>query len=143
MSVGFGFSVGDFIAALELVNDVIDALREANGAGAQFRELVGELNTLKTALCGVEELELDDAQINGRDALQAAAAQCQTTINDFWKTIQKYQTHLRVQGSGSSVKDGWMKIQWAVCKKDDVARFKEKLKGHTLAIAVALDVIQT
>ena len=47
MSVGFGFSAGDFIAALELVGTVINALREAGGAGAQYRELINNFTPLR------------------------------------------------------------------------------------------------
>jgi hypothetical protein len=39
MSVGFGFSAGDFIATLSLVGTVIDALRSSGAAGAEYREL--------------------------------------------------------------------------------------------------------
>jgi len=35
MSVKFRFSAGDFIAALSLVKTVIDALQDAEGAGAE------------------------------------------------------------------------------------------------------------
>ena len=50
MSVGFGFSVGDFIAALELVSTVIDALRQSGEASVEYRELLRQLYGLETAL---------------------------------------------------------------------------------------------
>jgi hypothetical protein len=40
MPVSFGFSVGDFIAVIELVGTVVDALRSSGNAGAEYRELV-------------------------------------------------------------------------------------------------------
>jgi hypothetical protein len=54
MSVGFGFSVGDFIAAIELVGTVIDALRSSGSAATEYRELVGQLLSLETALLQVK-----------------------------------------------------------------------------------------
>ena len=62
MSVGFGFSVGDFISALHLVGTVIDALRDSGGAGPEFRELIRELYTLESVLLRVKRLELDGSQ---------------------------------------------------------------------------------
>ncbi len=50
MAVPFGFSAGDFIAALKVVKDVIDALHDSGGAGAEYRELIDELYLLETAL---------------------------------------------------------------------------------------------
>jgi hypothetical protein len=137
MSVGFGFSVGDFLAALKLVGTVIDALREASESGDSYRELLHELLALETALLHVKRLDLDDGQRTEKMALRQAAAQCQRTIDKFWDKIRKYQPHLRDGGTGSRLKDSWVKIKWAVCK-DDMERFKADLRGHTGAIEVLL-----
>jgi histidinol dehydrogenase len=142
MSVGFGFSAGDFIAALELVATVIDALRESGDASLEYREIVRQLYSLETALLRVKRLEVDPAQNAELVALQQAAAQCQRTIDNFWKKVQNYQPHLRAGGSGSRVKDGWMKIKWAVCKKEDVAKFKADLVGHTESIQLLLSAMK-
>jgi hypothetical protein len=138
MAVPFGFSAGDFIAALKVVKDVIDALRDSGGAGAEYRELIDELYLLETALLEVKRVELDDEQHAQRVALQQAASQCHRTIDEFWKKIQKYQPHLRSEGSGSKLKDGWRKVQWALCRKEDVAMFRAKLRGETGSINVLL-----
>jgi hypothetical protein len=58
----FGFSVGDFVAALELVADVVDALHESGDAGKRYRELVRQLDGLESVLLRVKRLEVDDAQ---------------------------------------------------------------------------------
>jgi len=142
MAVPFGFSAGDFIAALKVVRDVIDALRDSGGAGEDYRELIHELYTLETALLEVKRVELDDEQHAQRVALRQAASQCHGTIDEFWKKIQKYQPHLRSEGSNSRVKDGWRKIQWALCRKEDVASFRAKLRGHTGSINVLLMTVQ-
>ncbi len=142
MSVGFGFSAGDFIAALELVTTVVNALRESGDSSTEYRELISQLHTLETALLSVKRLELDDAQHAEKVALQQAAAQCQRTIDAFWQKIKKYQPALRSGGSGSRVKDGWMRIKWALCKKEDLVRFKADLMGHTESIEMLLTTVQ-
>ena len=142
MSVGFGFSAGDFIAAIELVATVIDALRDSGDSSSEYRELVRQLYTLETALLRVKRLDLDESHHAEVIALRQAAAQCQHTIDDFWKEIQRYQPSLKTGGSNSRLKDGWMKIKWALCKKDDVARFKADLIGHTQSIELLLTTVQ-
>lgn len=87
MCVGFGFSVGDFFAALDLVRTVIDALQSSGQASSAYRELVRELYTLEHTLLRVKELGFQDAQSADRIALVQAASQCQLTIDDFWKSI--------------------------------------------------------
>ena len=142
MSVGFGFSAGDFISALELVATVVDALRESGDSSTEYRELISQLFTLETALLSVKRVELDDAQYAEVVALQQAAAQCQRTIDAFWEKIKKFQPSLRSGGSGSRVRDGWMKIKWALCRKEDLVRFKADLMGHTESIEMLLTTVQ-
>jgi len=142
MPVAFGFSVGDFIAAIELVATVIDALRDSGEASSEYREVIRQLYSLETALLQVKRLEVPPAQNSELVSLKQAAAQCQFTIDNFWKKAQKYQPHLRTGGSSSRLKDGWMKIKWAVCKKEDVAKFKADLVGHTESIQLLLTAMQ-
>lgn len=74
--------------------------------------------------------------------MRQAAAQCQLTIDVFWEKIKKYQPSLRTGGSGSRVRDGWMKIKWALCKKEDLIRFKADLNAHTESIEILLITVQ-
>jgi hypothetical protein len=138
MSVGFGFSAGDFIAALQLVSTVIDALRDSGDSSTDYRALISELYTLETALLKVKRLDVDEEQHAEFIALRQAACQCQNTIDTFWEKIKKYQPSLQAGGSGSRVRDGWFKITWALCKKDDLAKFKAELRGHTQSIELLL-----
>jgi hypothetical protein len=142
MSVAFGFSCGDFIAAIELVTTVVNALGQSSESSQEYRELVRQLYSLELALLQVKGLHLDESQHHELVALRQAASQCQQTIDEFWEKIQKYQPHLRSNGSDSRVKDGWMKIKWAVCKRDDVAKFKADLAGHTESIQLLLATVQ-
>jgi hypothetical protein len=138
MSVGFGFSVGDFLAALKLVGTVIDALRESSQAGSSFRSLLDELYALESVLLRVKRLDLNDRNNVGELALQQAASQCQRTIDAFWKKMQKYQPHLQQNGTDSRIRDGWAKVRWAVCKKSDLEIFRAQIRGHTSSIEMLL-----
>jgi hypothetical protein len=83
MSVCFGFSVGDFIVAIELVGTVIDVLRSSGEAGAEYRELISQLLGLETALLQVKNLEFEESQYAEIVALRQAVAQCRRTIDGF------------------------------------------------------------
>ena len=142
MPVGFGFSAGDFIAALKLVGIVTDALRDSGEASSEYRELLRELHSLETALLLVKRLDGEEIPQSEIISLQQAAAQCQSTIDDFWKKAQKYQPFLGSYYSPSRVKCGWMRVKWALCRKDDLVKFKAKLVGHTESINIILNAIQ-
>jgi hypothetical protein len=142
MSVGFGFSAGDFIAALKLVGTVIDALRESGDSRSTFRNLINELYLLESALLRVKRLELDDKLQVQKLALHQAASQCQRSIDSFWQKARKLQPHLQLNGTTSRVKDGWAKIKWAICMKDDVETFRAEVRGHTASIDMLLSTVQ-
>ena len=143
MSVGFGFSAGDFIAALGLVRIVINALQDSGNVSMEYRELLRELYTLETALMSVERLRLDDSQYAEVIALRQAAAQCQRTIDDFWTKLEAGRPHLRCGiGSGQQWKARWTKVKWAVYRKDDMAKFKADLTMHTQSIQLLMTTLQ-
>ncbi|CAI6342518.1 unnamed protein product [Periconia digitata] len=141
MSVGFGFSVGDFLATLKLVGSIVDALREASHSTSMFHELLNELEALDTALNHVNRVEFDDSQHFEQLALYQAAAQCRRSIDTFWGETRKYQPHLSKDGTDSRMKDSWMKVKWAVCKKKDVDAFRAEIQAHTSSIQVLMDAI--
>ncbi|KAJ5746367.1 hypothetical protein N7520_011549 [Penicillium odoratum] len=141
MSVGFGFSVGDFIAALQLMGTVIDALRESSEANSSIRSVINELYALESALLHVKRLDTGINQIS-LTALREAASQCQLTITEFYRKIQKYQVHLQQGGTNSSINDTWMKIKWTICKKDDVDKFRAEIRAHTSTIQILLFTVQ-
>lgn len=142
MSVGFGFSVGDFLAARELVSTVIDALHDNGEAANEHRELLRQLYSLETALIHVKRLDLDDYEHAELLALRQAASQCQHTITAFWDKIQTYPRNSGPNAPRiSKLKDRWMRVKWAVCKKDDVFKFKADLAGHTESIQLLLSTL--
>lgn len=141
--MSFGFSVGDFIAALQLVASVIDAVRDSRGSGPEYRELINELYALETALLQVKQLELEEEQRLEYIALRQAATQCQRTIDAFCARIGKYQKHLRVGGSGSPLTDVLRKIRWRLCKSKDLVEFKTAIAAHTQSIQIVLSALQT
>ena len=139
----FGFSLGDFIAGITLVKDLISALQDGAGAKLQYRRLITELVNLERALTEVRYLKISDSQLSQKIALEQTASQCQETIEDFLKQNAKFSATLGIQSRAS--KWNWRanlhKIQWALCKDDAVAQLKSEIMGHTLTINTLLATI--
>jgi hypothetical protein len=142
MSVGFGFSAGDFIAGIQLVRDVIASLQSSAGSASEYQALIYELFTLERALLEVKSLRFEDCEAAQLDALKAAATHCQSTIDRFLAKIKKYQPSLNAQGSGSRIRDSLRKIQWALCSKADLGVFQAEVRGHTGSINILLATVQ-
>lgn len=142
MSVGFGFSVSDFIAGIQLVREVISSLQSGAGSALDYQTLIYELFTLERALLEVKSLRFEECQIAQLDALKGAATQCQSTIDRFLTKIRKHQPSLNAQGSGSKVRDGIRKIQWPLCDKTDLEVFKAEVRGHAGSINLLLATVQ-
>ncbi|KAL9587979.1 MAG: hypothetical protein Q9203_003203, partial [Teloschistes exilis] len=147
MSAGFGFSVGDIVAGLKLIKQSIEAIQDTKGSSADFEALGHEIASLKAGLEAVEDLKLD--QTFGSESKQCVAigqaiARCWKCVDVFLSTIAKYQPWLRSKAASASLnwKANLKKIQWALCKKDDVNRFRAQLERHTSSISMLLVTLQ-
>ncbi|KAL8700709.1 MAG: hypothetical protein Q9201_005300 [Fulgogasparrea decipioides] len=141
MSAGFGFSVGDIVAGLKLIKQSIEALQDTKGSSADFQALSHELDSLKDGLEAVEDLHLDQrfgVKSKQSVAIQEAVSRCWHCINTFLSTISRYQPWLQTKALPGPVwKANLKKIQWALCKKDDVNRLRIQLERHCSSIISA------
>jgi len=142
MSVGFGFSVGDFITAIKLLWSIVDAVKECGESTAEYRGLIEDLWHLETAFTQVTRLEFDECLASERDALKKAAEHVEAIIRRFNDKTKKFKEPLSIGGSGSKVRDSWKKVQWALFKKEDVARFREQLRDCTGTINLLITTAQ-
>ncbi|KAJ5963179.1 hypothetical protein N7481_002896 [Penicillium waksmanii] len=84
MAVGFGFSVGDFIAGLNLLKQSIDAVSDSRGALKDYRSLIGEIDVLRDCLKVLDELHIDENSFSGeKQAIENALANCNDCIGNF------------------------------------------------------------
>ena len=142
MPVGFGFSVGDFVASIKLAGTVIDSLSSSSKSSAELQEIFYQLHSLETALKDVKHLEMDESRHVEKLVLMQSAAQCQETINDFLRKTESYQPHLLQNKDAITAKDQWKKVKWALCKKKDLAQVKVDLLVHTESINLLLTTLQ-
>ncbi|KAI4277720.1 MAG: hypothetical protein L6R38_005381 [Xanthoria sp. 2 TBL-2021] len=143
MSVGFGFSVSDFIGAVKLVGIVIDALSASSQSSGELQALLRQLRSLDTTLQTIEQLEVDECLRAEVLALKQSAAECQLDITGFLRKTESYQPHLFcTNGSSSTLQSKWKKVKWALCKRKDVVQFKTDLLVHTQSLQILLTAIQ-
>ncbi|KAF2494846.1 hypothetical protein BU16DRAFT_49669 [Lophium mytilinum] len=141
----FGFSVGDFISALNLTRELIRSLKDSGGSSTEYRDLIGELRSLKRALVEVKRLDLAESLRRQRVAVEQAASLCQNTITNFLRKIRKFEPALG-ESTSTVRRSKWRaslrKMEWALYKKEEIAAFRAKLAGHTSSINMLLMTIQ-
>ena len=141
MSVGFGFSIGDLFSGLRLIKDSIEAVNDTKGSSADYASLMNEIVSIEGYLEAIEEIRSNRSLPASQNAaLDHAVTACQESIDDFISSISKYQPHLNVKASGFQA--GYRKVKWALCKKDDVARFRAHLTRHASALNMLLTALQ-
>ncbi|KAL8769526.1 MAG: hypothetical protein Q9209_004587, partial [Squamulea sp. 1 TL-2023] len=146
MSAGFGFSVGDIVGGLRLIKQSIEAVQDSKGSSADYQALIHEIDSLKDGLEAIEDLRLDQRfGPNSKQglAVQDAVSRCWLCVDTFLSRTAKYQPWLQSDAApGSGWKANLKKIQWALCKKDDVSRFRAQLERHCSSISMLLVTLQ-
>lgn len=140
MAVPFGFSIGDFVAGINLIITCVQSIRGTRGSSAEFMALSTQLESLKSALATVTSLNLERAAPQEHLAIQEATTRCQRSIEGFVQAIAKYQPWLQPS------KKGWRanvrKIQWACCRRKDIEDFRDQLARHASSMSIMLTSLQ-
>lgn len=138
MVIPFGISAGDFIAGLKLFKDAIDSLSDARGARADYIELTQTLNALTTALDAASQF---DGAVH-QAAIVVVLQGCRECVTDFLADIAKFELLKTKSITVRRLKTGLKKVQWALCKKEDVLNFKGHLETHLSALQLLLLTFQ-
>lgn len=137
MPPAFGFGVGDFIAGVQLIVKVGNALRDSVESAEEFRSLIGQLHSFETALFMVRRYA-EQHRNEGGAALDELVRVCRSAIDDILAQLDEYQKHL---GPANKVhkdrlKDSASKIKFSLFKKDDIAKWQNTLSIHSLSIVM-------
>ena len=134
MAGAFGFSAGDFVNGIILIKGLIQALQESRGSSQEFLEVIKELYSLEKALIEVNTLQFSSEESVQQAALRHAIGQCRSSINIFIAGISKYQPHLGIGASSDYCMGVLRKIQWRLCKRDELIRFRSEIAFHVESI---------
>ncbi|CAG8961218.1 hypothetical protein HYFRA_00013274 [Hymenoscyphus fraxineus] len=158
MAASFGFSIGDFIAGINLVIQITSALSSASESTASYAGLLSELYVLERALHGIKDLRSDDGTLQSGDSISNnpysqqlealhrasyfAASQCQKTIDRLLTKLKPFQGHLATNGKSKRWTQRWRKVRWAVLTEGEIEGYRAEIIGHVSAINLNLVLIQ-
>lgn len=87
--MSFGFSVGDFIAAGEVIKNIISSLR--NSSASSYQEFILKLHALQRTLQDIEHLQHTSDQEASINSVKVAALMCQHPLDAFATKLRKFE----------------------------------------------------
>ena len=143
----FGFSFGDFINAVQLINRTAKALRETDGAAAKYQQAAIELDSLRHVLRRVQPLRPNTGNVETMEKIQLCGLACYLPLSRFVKKIERFETRLGRNG-GSQGTNGvarWIsrsgqKVQRAVAVEEECMKLKASITPQMHAIEVLLQL---
>jgi len=128
MIVPFGFSVGDFIAGIELIRDLTTALGTASGISGSDPWTLCARASNHWAKQATDGQNASGPELEDRAALLQVIGQCYNAIDTFFSRNKKFQTSL---GGNGKRKEQWHDrfldalriLEWHRYKKEEVVQF--------------------
>lgn len=143
MPVTFG-SVGDIIAVVSIVKDLIEALDKSRGSAAEYQSLIRDLRLLGEVLSKIEEFSSTYETNHELAALYEVARRlvepCRQAIEAFGSRVRKYESTLG-RDNGNVAKATFAKLRWQVGEKEEVSKFRVEVAGHVASMSLLLNNI--
>jgi hypothetical protein len=139
--MSFGWSVGDIVAAISLVNRIITCVGNIGGSREHFQELESELRGLSRALNEISELARKPDQISDIVALKFAACLCGDTLERFYERIKPFDASLGATApKGASRMNAVPRmVRWELLLKKDIPEFRSYLAAHVGSLTLRLN----
>jgi hypothetical protein len=138
---GFGFSFGDFVQAISILNDVRKALRDTGGAKDELKSVSVDLEQLEILFEQLDRGSWDHGGDAGHiNAVKGMALTCKAPLQEFLAKLEKFkklkETNLR--GFRAGVRGEARKMRWAVEMKDEVEKFKTVIVAKLTPITLLM-----
>ena len=134
----FGWSAGDIVATINLVNRVVQCIGGAHDARVHFQELLSELRGLSRALSEISELTRIPGQTPEIQALKFASCSCGETLRRFYEKIRPFEDTLGAASTQSKLKAVPRMVRWELLVKKDVPELRSYLVAHVGSLNLRL-----
>lgn len=145
---GFGYSVGDFIATIELIVKVVAAFKDSGGASAEYQQVVQELETLLQLLKHIDTIKSTESNLAHVNAIKGVALSIQEPLQKFLDKVTKRYGSLganQQKGRGAlglcaGLSTAGRKVQWAVVMEKDIAKLRATVGTSVSSILLLLNI---
>lgn len=125
MSPAFGFSVGDFAGAIQLIVKVSKALKDSRGASHEYQSVVQELESLRAVFEHLASAGLSLSRDGPHGvSIKAHANSILKTLSGFLEVISKFDRKLGMGAAERWHHGSARKAQWAVLYTKEVEKLR-------------------
>jgi hypothetical protein len=144
-AVPFGFSFGDFVAAIEVIHKVAQALKRSSGAQSNFQQAVADLETLVAVLRQVEALSPTTSSPDIITAIRLCAFKCHPPLDHFLHRVRDYEPRLSRRPKAKTrpvdgITRSFWKVKWALKVEEEVIKLKAAIEPQLVAIGILLQI---
>jgi hypothetical protein len=137
--MSFGWSVGDIVAALNLLHKVVIALKDTGGASSDYQDVSSFLNVLTFTLRHLNALQAAPLDPDLAKNLAQLCEQVQGPLTLFCERIRtSFERDLGADSTRLRLLTAGRKVQWALLTSKKVKELREKIGGPIVAIGVVL-----
>lgn len=141
--MSFGWSAGDLLAALTVLNKIRVALKDSGGASSDYQEETGFLQSVSTTLETLKSLQSLPLDSNTLNNLQQICQQIQGPLHSFLDKVNSdFQTKLGPQPVSrhqfSKVFRAPRMMQWALSTSKKVQQLKSRTVMPLLALQIGM-----
>lgn len=133
---GLGWSVGDIIAAMKIVKQLVDGFNDAKGAQAQFKESYMFLKALHSNLEMIVKYKEHSSNDPYLDVLDQHIEVIRTACTNFTTFLRK---HLHLHPTSTSrVRKAWDTVKWTMVN-GEVEKLRAQLSDTLLTLELWLE----
>jgi hypothetical protein len=138
MTAPFGFSVGDFISAIQLIQNICEALKTAGGASNHYQRVLVELGGLRNVLDELQKIQPSEGDMGQINTLRAMVHACQLQLHDFFVKLEKYHRSLNPFSKRTALQSAARKTQWAVSMETETEKLRACIAANVVYINMFL-----
>ncbi|KAI1264953.1 hypothetical protein F5Y18DRAFT_388988 [Xylariaceae sp. FL1019] len=126
MPVAFGFSVGDFVALLNLIVKTCEALDDASGSSPEYQDVVRELRNFSSVITTLQQSTHGTGPNQATSQLPTTLSNCRNAVNDLNKFLCSQN------GMSSPIR----KVLWAIRGKPKLESLRLRILSNMMLLSV-------
>ncbi|KAL9621170.1 MAG: hypothetical protein Q9160_004421 [Pyrenula sp. 1 TL-2023] len=140
MTPAFGFSAGDFIAAIELCTKVAKVLKDSGAAAAEYQQVVLELQGLQNILTRLSAFEPTESNAQHVNAIRGAALASILPLQGFLLKLKKFEHSMSPFAAKKTftMSRAGRQTQYALVMADEIKKMRAVIYGNVIRINVLL-----
>ena len=137
--MSFGWSVGDIVAALQLVRNVVVALKDVGGASSHYQDISAFLGVITATLQHLKALQTAPLDPDLAKIIEQHCVQIHGPLTSFRERIHSsVERDLGPDSARLIFLTTGRKLQWALSTSKDVKDLEKRIGRHIAAIGVVL-----